>query len=447
MPDLMNIAEKIAADANGDEQIEAFVAWGASTEARAYKGEVESLAAAESAGIGVRVISSHRQGFAYVGSLSEEAAREALAQARDNALFATPDEAVGLAEPDGISPQEINLWRDNLLHTPTETKINLAIELDNACRKADTRIRQVTSSDYGDSAGEVAICSSLGIKAYARESVCYISTDVLVGEQDDTMSGSGYSVGREVDDLILEKAVNDAVVRSTRLLGAKKQKSAQLAVVLDKRVTATLISILAGTLSGEEVVKQRSLFAERLGDQVGIESFTLIEDPTNISAFGASAFDAEGLASRKLTLIDRGKLSGFLYDTYSARLAGTQSSASAVRAGYKSTPSVGAKALFLLPGELSETQIIEKVGNGFYVQEISGVHSGVNPISGDFSVGAEGLMIRNGQLTDAVKEVTIASTIQKMLQEILYIGNDTEWLPSSAAGVTLAIGDMSLSGS
>ncbi len=443
----MNIAEKIASDAQGDEQVEAFVGWGTSTEARAYKGEVESLSAAESAGIGVRVISSHRQGFAYVGGLSEDAAREALRQARDNSLFATPDEAVGLARPDGIAPQEIDLWRDKLLHTPTEEKINLAIELDNACRKADSRIRQVTSSDYGDSAGEVAVCNSLGIKAYARESVCYIATDILVGEQSDTMSGSGYSVGREIDDLLPEKAVNDAVLRSTRLLGAKKQKSAQLAVVLDKRVTATLVSILAGTLSGEEVVKQRSLFADRLGDRVGIETFTLIEDPTNISAFGASAFDAEGLASRKLTLIDQGKLSGFLYDTYSSRLAGTTSTASAVRAGYKSTPSVGARALSLLPGDLNETQIIDKVGNGFYVQEISGVHSGVNRISGDFSVGAEGLMIRNGQLGEAVKEVTIASTIQKMLQDILYIGNDIEWLPSSAAGVTLAIGEMSLSGS
>lgn len=446
MPELMDLAEKIVSETQSGEQIEAFVSWGISTEARAYRGEVESLSVAESAGIGVRVISSHRQGFAYVGSLSEKAAKEALQEARDNSLFAGEDEAVGLAEPDGIRHGELDLWRDELSRSTTEAKVNLAIELDKACRNADPRIRQVTSSDYGDSAAEAAICTSLGIKAQTRESVCYIATDVLVGDHEDTMSGSGYSVGRELADLVLAKAVNDAVSRSTRLLGAKKQKSSQLNVVFDKRVTATLLSILAGTLSGEEVVKGRSLFAERMGEQLAASSFTLIEDPTNPFAFGASSFDAEGLASRKVMLIENGQLKNFLYDSYSARLAGAASTASAVRSGYKSTPSVGAKALFLSPGDFDEKQIIEKVGNGFYVQEISGVHSGVNPISGDFSVGAEGLMIRNGQLTDAVKEVTIASTIQKMLQQIMYIGNDVEWLPSSASGVTLAVSDMSLSG-
>ncbi len=446
MPELMDLAEKIVAEVQGNEQIEAFIAWGISTEARAYRGEVESLSVAESAGIGVRVISDHRQGFAYVGSLSEKAAKEALQEARDNSLFAGTDEAVGLADPDDIAPQQLDLWRDDLSKSPAEAKVNLAIELDKACRKADPRIRQVTSSDYGDSAAEMAICTSLGIKAQSRESVCYVATDILVGEQEDTMSGSGYSIGRGLDELVLTKAVEDAVLRSTRLLGAKKQKSAQLNVVFDKRVTASLLAILAGTLSGEEVIKQRSLFAERLGDNVAVNAFTLIEDPTNPLAFGASSFDAEGLASRKITLIENGTLNNFLYDSYSGRLSGTKSTASAVRAGYKSTPSVGAKALCLLPGEFSEKQIIEKIGTGFYVQEISGVHSGVNPISGDFSVGAEGLMIRNGQFAEAVKEVTIASTIQKMLQQILYIGNDTEWLPSSAAGVTMAVGDMALSG-
>jgi PmbA protein len=127
-------------------------------------------------------------------------------------------------------------------------------------------------------------------------------------------------------------------------------------------------------------------------------------------------------------------------------LAGTVSTASAVRGGFKSGPGVGARALALDPGERSQEEIFTLVGDGLFVQEISGVHSGVNRVSGDFSVGAEGLMIRGGTLAEPVREITIASTIQRMLLGILAVGNDTEWLPSSAAGVSLAIADIAMSG-
>jgi PmbA protein len=230
------------------------------------------------------------------------------------------------------------------------------------------------------------------------------------------------------------------------LLGAKKPKSARLNVVFDRRVTATLLSVLARTLSGEDVAKGRSLFAGRLGEEVGNAALTLVDDPTNSLAFGASAVDAEGLACRRNLLIENGRLVSYLYDTYSGRLAGTASTASAVRGGFKSTPGVGARALSLEPGDRDQRELIALVGDGLFVQEISGVHSGVNGVSGDFSVGAEGVMIRGGQLAEPVREITIASTIQRMLQHVIAIGNDIEWLPSSAAGITLAIGDVAMSG-
>jgi PmbA protein len=211
-------------------------------------------------------------------------------------------------------------------------------------------------------------------------------------------------------------------------------------------VTATLLSILAGTLSGEEVARGRSLFAGRVGEEVAVSGFTLIDDPTDVRAFGASMVDAEGLACRRNALIEGGRLTQFLYDSYSARLAETKSTGSAVRGGYKSIPGVGARALSLVPGELDQEGIVATIDSGLLVQGISGVHSGVNRVSGDFSVGAEGVMIRNGQLAEPVREITIASTIQRMLQNVLAIGNDIEWLPSSAAGVSLAISDIAMSG-
>lgn len=446
MPELLDLAERLAGAARPGEEVEAYVSWQRETDVRVFEGEVEQLASAESAGVGVRVVSGGRQGFAFVGDLDDTLAREALEEARDNARFSTPDPNVGLARPDGRAPAPLELWRDGLAATPTAAKIALALDLERAVRAGDPRIRQVVSSDYGDSQVEAAIASSAGISASSRRTTAYVSADAVAGQGEDTQTGGGYSVGREVAELDVAAAARDAIERATRLLGATKPAGARLTVVFDRRVTATLLAILSGTLSGEEVAKGRSLFADRLGEEVALESVTLVDDPTNPLAFGASRFDAEGLACRPTPLIEAGRLTGFLYDTYSARLAGTVSTASAVRGGFKSTPGVGARALALSPGELDQEAIVRLVGDGLFVQGISGVHSGVNPVSGDFSVGAEGLLIRDGALAEPVREITIASTIQRMLQHVVAVGADVEWLPSVAAGVSLAIADLAMSG-
>lgn len=446
MPDLLGIARHVLNKAKGDEEVEVYVAHGKETSIRVYEGEIEELTAAESAGVGVRVISQGRQGFSYVGALDETTAAEALLEARDNARFATIDEHAGLASRDGVEAPALELWREELVSFPTDEKLALALELERRVRGGDARIRQVVSSDYVDGFGETAIATSRGIEVTSRQTGCYLFVHAVAGDGDDTQTGFGYSVGRAPLELDLEAAATDAVDRATRLLGAKKARSAKLTVVLDRRVTATLLGILAGTLSGEEVAKGRSLFAGRLGEKVGVDELTLVDDPTNPLAYGASEHDAEGLACRRNSLISNGELAGFLYNTYAASLAGVTSTGSAVRGGFRTTPGVGAQALSLEPGSYDQREIIAQVGEGFLVQSITGVHSGVNRISGDFSVGAEGLLIRGGELAEPVREVTIASTIQRMLQHVVAIGSDIEWLPGAATGVTIAIDDMAMSG-
>jgi PmbA protein len=211
-------------------------------------------------------------------------------------------------------------------------------------------------------------------------------------------------------------------------------------------VASTLVAIVSSALSGEAVTKGRSFFAGRVGEEVAAGVVTLVDDPTDIRSFGASANDAEGLACRRNVLVDAGLLRGFVFDTTAARRAGTQSTASAVRGGYSSTPVAGCRALLLSPGTLGFDEILADVGDALFVQSISGVHSGVNTVSGDFSVGAEGLMVRGGELAEPVREVTIASTLQRMLQSLGHVGADVEWLPGVAAGQTLAVDGMSLSG-
>ncbi|MGH9125740.1 MAG: PmbA/TldA family metallopeptidase [Acidimicrobiales bacterium] len=162
MTDLLDIATRVAGWARDGEQVEAYVSRGRSTEVKVFERDVESLSVAEAAGVGIRVISGSRQGFAYAGTLDDEVVAETLAEARDNAEFATPDEFLGLAYPDGVQPASLNLWRDELATFPTDRKVELALELERMVRGADPRIRQVESSYWGDSSGESAVAAASG---------------------------------------------------------------------------------------------------------------------------------------------------------------------------------------------------------------------------------------------------------------------------------------------
>jgi PmbA protein len=446
MTELIDIATRIAGWAQDGEQVEAFVVHERETEVRAYEGEVESLTSAESQGIGVRVIASGRQGYAYAGTLEESALQETLVEARDNAVFAEADEFNGLAEPDGVAPADLDLFDAGMAALSTDDKVALAIELERATRAADPRISGIESAEYVDTLYESAVATSTGIASTTRETGCYLAAYALAEADGETQTGFGFSIGRGPSALDPTKAAGDAATRATRLLGATKPATSRLTVVLDPWVTAQMLGIIGHTLTGDAVQRGRSLFAERMGEQVAVADLTLIDDATDPDAFTASMADGEGLATRRTALIEDGVLCGFLHNAYSARRGATVSTGSAVRPGFKGGPGVGAQALALRPGPSTQAELIAGIDNGLLVQGASGLHSGVNPVSGDFSTGAEGLMIRGGELAEPVREVTIASTIQRLLLDIQAIGSDLEWLPMSAAGVTLVVADVTMSG-
>ncbi len=443
--DLLTLADKVVAQAAGGEQIEAYVSRGGETAVRVYEGDIEHFVSAQSEGIGVRVIRDGRTGFAYAGTLDPSAVDEVLAEARDNVAFGTVDEWAGLAEPDGAARTPQPLWNDALAAFPTEDKIELAKELEQLTLGADARIR-VDDSNYADVWGEVAVATTTGVRETGRENGCYVSVSSLADDGDETQTGFGFSVAREPSGFDLDKAARDAADRATRLLGATKPASKRLTIVLDPFVTAQFLGVMSSTLDGESVVKGRSLFRDRLGEPVASELVTLVDDPTNPDAYTATEVDGEGLAARRNVLIESGTLRQFVHNSYSARRAGARSTGNATRGGFAGTPGVGCLAIQLLPGTRSQAELLADVEDGLLVQEVSGLHSGVNPISGDFSTGASGMLIHDGQVGAPVRELTIASTLQRMLLDVVEIGNDVDWLPMRAAGVSLVIRDVMMSG-
>jgi PmbA protein len=442
---LLELASRIAKQATAGEQVEAFVARARDVDVRIYEGEVEHFVSAQAEGIGIRVVRDGRVGFAYAGTLETDAIAEVLAEARDNVDFGTSDPHAGVAEPDGVAIVPQDLWRDEVMSLPTADKIEMAKELERLTLAADSRVR-VDEANYADVLGEAAVATSTGIAAAGRETSAYLSVSTLADDGDITHTGFGFTVGRSPSDFDPEKAAREAAERATRLIGATKPKTGKVTVVLDPFVSAQLLGIIGATLNGESVLKGRSPFADRVGEDVAAATLTLVDDPTNPLAYTASEIDGEGLATRRNVLIQDGTLLGFVQSSYSARRSGSAPTGNAVRGGFKSTPGCGCIALSLLPGTRTQAELVSGVEHGVLIQEVSGLHSGVNPISGDFSTGASGLLIHQGELGAPVREFTIASTLQRMLKDVVEVGGDVEWLPMGAAGVSLVIRDVTMSG-
>ncbi len=289
----MELATSVVEQAQAGEGMEVYVTRGTENEVRAYDGAVESLTSADSSGVGIRVVldgpdgQGSRLGFAWAGSLDPDVVRAALSDARDNARYATPDPDVVLAEPDGLTSVEQDLWDDAVITTPMEEKIALALDLERATRAADPRVRQVSSADYSDGRVEVALASTTGIRSTSRRTTAFLSVDAIAGEGADSQTGTGFSVGRSPARLDAAEAMDDAVLRATRLLGAQKAQSGRCTVVFDPRVVSTLLSVVSSALSGEAVVKGRSFFAGRIGETVANAAVTLTDDPTDSRAFSA----------------------------------------------------------------------------------------------------------------------------------------------------------------
>jgi PmbA protein len=446
---LLDIARRGVGMSRDGEAVEAYVSRMRETDVKVHDANVESLVVAERSGVGVRVVVDGRQGFAWAGSLDDTVIDEAVVAARDNAEFATPDVDLGLVTPDEAAGPitDLDLWRDDVSSTDTGDKVALALAAEAATRAADPKVRAVESASYGDAALEAAIATSTGVEATARRTSCSVASFALAGDGPETRTGYGFSAGRSFADLDVDVAALDAAERSVRLLGATQPRSSKLPVVLDPLVARSLLAIIGSALGGEAIVKGRSMFVGRAGEQVAAPHITLTDDPTNADSFGASTHDSEGVPTRRVELVVDGVLRGFLHNVYTGRRAGTGTTGSAVRGGYASTPTAGARALSLVPGTRSQPELFVAAGDALYVQSVSGLHSGTNPVSGDFSVGAEGLMLRDGAFAEPVREVTIASTLPRMLHDIAEVGADLTWLPGGGAGMTLLVDGMTISGS
>ena len=446
LEDIARQAVDAALDAGASDG-DAWVERGRSRRIRVYGGEVESLSDAGGRGVGVRAFVDGRSGYAYGTDLSEEAVRETAAAAREAAEVADPDEYGDLPEEFGTTPVE-GLASTTLGDWSTERKVDLALAVERAARERPG-VTQVENAVYSDAEGSIALANSRGFAAGYEATQAWAYASAFAGAGSDLMTGLGVGLGRDPAALDPEAIGAEAAERALALVGARQPQSGRCPVVLDAFVAASFIGFIGSMLSADAVQRGRSLFSGREGDEIAAPVLALADDGTDSGGPSSSPFDGEGSPTRRTPLIEDGRLLTFLFDVRTARKAGRSTTGNAQRASYRSPPSVATTNLTLQRGDADLDDLFREAGDGLYVTDVAGLHSGVNPVSGTFSVGASGRLIKGGEAAAPVRELTIASDLVSMLQAVRALGSEARWVPfgGSVKAPPVLIAEMSVSGS
>jgi PmbA protein len=436
-----------AATEAGATDAEAWVEEAVSRRIRVYEGEVESLSDAGGRGVGVRAFVDGRSGYAYGTELSDAGVAEVAGAARAAAEAADPDEHDGLPDELGATPID-GLASPGLGDWSTERKVELALEVERAAR-AVPGVTQVENAVYSDAEGSVALANSRGFSAGYEATQTWAYASAFAGEGADLMTGLGVQLGRDPGELDAEAIGAEAAERALALVGARQPESRRCAVVLDAFVAASFIGFIGSMLSADAVQRGRSLFAGREGDEIADSALALVDDATDPEGPSSAPFDGEGSPSRRTPLIGDGRLLSFLFDARTARKAGGSTTGNASRGSYRSPPSVGTTNLILEPGDEELAGLFRDAGDGLFVTDVAGLHSGVNPVSGTFSVGATGRLIEGGEPGTPVREITIASDLVSMLQAVRKVGSQARWVPfgGSVKAPPILVSEMAVSGS
>jgi PmbA protein len=446
--DLKSLAQDIVsrAMAGGASAAECVVREGDEFSTLVRLGQVETLKESGSRAIGVRIFFGKRSASTYSSDFSHAGLDRMLKGALSLARITSEDPNAGIPEPSqlGAIEGDLDLYSSDVYSLPGQERIAYARRAEKAALDSDPRIKNSDGGSFDAATGHKILANSHGFVGEYRRSYCSVAAVPIAQDDKGAMQRDyWFSVGRSLKLLESPEEVGKiAAQRALRRLGARKVKTQQVPVIFDPLVATSILEHIFEGVNGDSVYRGASFLAGKLGQAVASASVTVIDDGTMRGGFGTSPFDGEGIPTRRTTVIDKGVLSSYLLNTYTAKKLGLQTTANASR-GLAGTPGIGPGNYFLQPGEKTPQQLIAEVKEGLYVTEFLGM--GVNLVTGDYSRGASGLWISGGELTYPVEEITVAGNLKDMFVNISEVANDLEFR-SSVASPTLRIDGLTVGG-
>lgn len=429
MTDYLKLAQSVVEKATSDGlEVEVIITDSKDTNILVSQGEVEQLSQSGSGGMGVRVIDGGKVGYSYTSDLSDESVEKTWRTAIELCQVATADEYRKLPELQTIPDEDLGIWDENLETISVEEKIDLALKLEKAALEYDEKIVLTNRTTYLDSTNYTYLANSKGFADYYGRTTIACFLVAIARDENGMVNAIDLGASNYFADLDPVAVGEKAAKKALSLLGGQPVPTQKGTVVLDHVVGAQILAVLSQALSASSWQRNRSFLMGKMNQEVGSSMVTLMDNGRLKGGMASAPFDAEGVPTKATRLIDEGVLQNLMYDSYTAAKEGTISTGNATRQGHQGLPSLGASNFYMQAGNKSPEEIIKGVDKGLYVLSVMQT-GGVDAVTGECSMSANGLWIENGEIQQSVGGVTIATTLDELLQNISDVGNDLRQMP------------------
>ncbi len=429
----------------GADQVDVVAVKSTNNEINVRLGEIEKLGAASPKGVGIRIFKNNRKAITSTSDFRKKSINDLISKTVEMAKITNQDEYAGLPgkKVQGMADVDLALFDNKISNIATDKKIELAKKMEKIGLDFDKRIVNSDGASWSDNISTFALANSNGFYGEQKTTSCGLSLSLLAEEKGVKQTNYWSTHKRFFNQLdSIESVAKTAAERTLQKLGSIKPETQKVPVVFDPQVGRDFLNIISSVILGSAIYRGRSFLIDDLNQQVAVDNLNIIDDGLMENGLGSRLFDDEGLPSRKNVVIKNGILKTWLTDTYTGKKLKMKSTGNASR-GLGSNPSPAVSNFYMEKGQYSPEEIIKSVKNGLY---LTNVHwTGINRITGDYSRGAEGIWIKDGQLDQPVQEFTVASNMKNMMKNIVMIGNDLEFR-SSVSAPTFKISEMTISG-
>ena len=442
----IDLAEKIFESGKAKfEDMETYIEKTKTIEMSVFNGELDKYNISDTEGMSFRGIHNDKMGYSYTEKVDESSIDMLVNEAYENGKYIDAlEKEIIFSGSDKY--EEMDNFNKELKSTPLEDKIEFVKSLEKEALSLDSRIVAVSYCMYNEVENSKYLINTKGLNLENSTNLAYAYLVVVAKDGEDTKTGISYVISRDFKNFDYKKIAKEAVAEALSLLGAKPIKSNEYPVVFRNDAFAGILGAFSSIFHAENVQKGLSLLKDKIGEEIASKNFTLVDDPFSSKGFNSSTFDDEGTATKYKKIIDKGTLNTYLYNWKSATKDGVESTGNGFRNSYKSSVSTSATNLYVEKGDKSLDEILETVDNGVYITDLQGLHSGLNPVSGDYSLSAHGYEIENGEIKRPINQITIAGNFFETLMDIEEIGNDLRFSTNGVGSPAIKVKKLAVSG-
>lgn len=411
---------------------------------KAFRQDVDTFNYSDSTGLGIRVVIGDFAGYSYTEKFDQDSLNEALMEAKINAENVDNKEPIVMKNYPSIEAR-LEIYNSNLTHISISDKIKKAKLLEKGALDKDKRIVNVPYALIGDNESFIKIANSQGLLKEFRSNICYAYASCLAKGNDQVKSASYEKMTRDFGLIDPIKISSGAADRALALLGARDISSGEYPIIFDNHMAATLLETFSSIFSAKNVQEGQSLLKGKIGEQIAHSGVSIIDDALLPEGFNTQPFDGEGYPSERTELISEGRLHSYLHNTITAQKDGTHSTGNASRS-YSSTIDVSPTNMYFEPGNKTKQELYSIFPKAIEVVQLSGMHSGCNTISGDFSMGAQGFFCEDGERKHPLHNFTVSGNFFQLLVRIVELANDLKFNFSSFGAPAVLVEKLAISG-